>query len=455
MLCLFSIITLGIASSMSTVEKAPLLIGRINPTTYPALTSDIPGTWAFDTMSRRVVEEIIPRVIADNEEELTRPTSSHRSECLLQLNDLISSLKAGSTGILRGIADEGSDVNLWNDIVFNIPEDKRNWLNAPWLITEFYLYRRLAEAFRFFETGYDHFSSQKVKGLLEALPSISDIASRLPTLLKNCEGVEDKKVAIEVAVLTSLWGNKMDLSLWPASSAKTDNDSGIEDSVNRINFGEALNANKPYILDDHLADVVNTLSTCLPNDEQSVVDIVVDNAGYELVSDMLLGHSLLSIGVCNKVRFHTKGMPTFVSDATNGDCSGTLHILSTSEDTDTAALGKQMTEYAENGKFEFIEDLFWCQPQPFWDMPQRIQSRIQDSKMVFVKGDANYRRLLGERDWPMDTPASDILSYWPVPVCALRTFESNNVGCGLNAKQQSVLIDPVKASSYGIIQFKP
>ena len=48
-----------------------------------------------------------------------------------------------------------------------------------------------------------------------------------------------------------------------------------------------------------------------------------------------------------------------------------------------------------------------------------------------MKGDANYRRLLGEREWPLDSPASDILSYWPVPVCALRTFKAE-IGCGIS-----------------------
>jgi hypothetical protein len=57
------------------------------------MKSNIPGTWACDTMSRRVVSDIIPRIIDDNSIELTKPTSSLRSECLLQLNDLIESLK--------------------------------------------------------------------------------------------------------------------------------------------------------------------------------------------------------------------------------------------------------------------------------------------------------------------------------------------------------------------------
>ena len=55
----------------------------------------------------------------------------------------------------------------------------------------------------------------------DALPFVNDIAEQLPTLLS----AEDVSVPLEMAVFTSLWGNKMDLSLWPSKSvsAKDDN----------------------------------------------------------------------------------------------------------------------------------------------------------------------------------------------------------------------------------------
>ena len=51
-------------------------------------------------------------------------------------------------------------------------------------------------------------------GLQDALPFVDDIAEQLPTLLS----AEDVAVPLEMAVFTSLWGNKMDLSLWPSKS---------------------------------------------------------------------------------------------------------------------------------------------------------------------------------------------------------------------------------------------
>ena len=49
------------------------------------------------------------------------------------------------------------------------------------------------------------FLKQKRAGLIDALPFIDEIASGLPDLLAS----EDKAVPLEMAVVTSLWGNKV------------------------------------------------------------------------------------------------------------------------------------------------------------------------------------------------------------------------------------------------------
>ena len=256
--------------SLSTLSgKAPPRLKGSLPEVLPdIMRSDVQGTWAFDTMSRRVVEDILPRIIKDNTDELNRPSSPKRAECFLQLNDLIASLKCGESGFLRGIADSGPDVEIWDSILREVPESERNWLNAPWVVAEFYLYRRIAEAFRYFETGYDMFSAQKVAGLVEAMPSIEEIARRQPALMAS----ESKEVVVTLAVLTSLWGNKVDLSLWPAAEAQvTREGEAAIDNKGRILFGDAIAANEKYILDDKTDEAVAILCSS----EGSVVDIIV------------------------------------------------------------------------------------------------------------------------------------------------------------------------------------
>jgi hypothetical protein len=47
--------------------------------------------------------------------------------------------------------------------------------------------------------------------------------------------------------------------------------------------------------------------------------------------------------------------------------------------------------------------------------------------LVISKGDAHYRRLLGDRHWPYETSFEDILAYYPAPLVALRTLKSELV----------------------------
>jgi len=43
---------------------------------------------------------------------------------------------------------------------------------------------------------------------------------------------------------------------------------------------------------------------------------------------------------------------------------------------------------------------------------------------VIVKGDANYRRLLGDARWPHTTPFAHAIRYFPSPLVVLRTLKA-------------------------------
>jgi uncharacterized protein with ATP-grasp and redox domains len=189
-----------------------------------------------------------------------------------------------------------------------------------------------------------------------------------------------------------------DLSLWP-SKGSSEKDTGDVSDAGNIAFGNAMLKLESFILDDYTQEVVELLQESAGKEGEKTVGIVVDNAGYELVSDLILGHFLLSTGAATKLIFFTKAHPTFISDATNKDCLGTINFLESvktqdGRDTYTSKLASEMRNHLESGKFVFEEDLFWCQPQPFWDMPEALVEQISNFEMVFVKGDANYRYLL-------------------------------------------------------------
>lgn len=443
----------------------------------PKLRSNVKGTWSYDTMSTRIVDSILPRIIEDNSAELSQPTASERAEAFMLLNDLKSSLKCGNEGYLQEIYDKGHDINVWNEeLLGKLEFNERNWLDSPWLISEYYFYRRIASIFGYFETKYDPFVQDKFRGLVSSIDYIEGLSYGY---FRNTEKNEienheiTNKLEIKNAILTSLWGNKLDLSLWPATDAEqeargenidSDNDNykdkGQIETKNTdsgtITFGDALEKLDDFILDNQIDITLDKLSKC--NNDRKVVGIVVDNAGYELVTDLYLGHCLLTHGDVDEVIYMTKGHPTFVSDATTEDSIETIKYLNELDIVKYPSIvkwAKLLESHIESQKFKFIDDCYWCQPFEYWNMPDHIEEIVKSCHITFVKGDANYRRLLGDRQWPLETPSKDILDYWPGNVCALRTFKAE-LGCGITPAKQKFAQDNdanwLTSGRFGVIQ---
>jgi hypothetical protein len=52
---------------------------------------------------------------------------------------------------------------------------------------------------------------------------------------------------------------------------------------------------------------------------------------------------------------------------------------------------------------------------------------LAQARLVIVKGDANYRRLVGDSRWPTTVPATEAIPYFPAPLVALRTLKSDPI----------------------------
>ena len=415
----------------------------------PMILSTTPGTWAYDTMSRRVDKEILQRTYDENIDTFNKPEFA---SILTEFNALRNELQSAATTTMRhlhpptkqkGLSTEQYQQQLeeykqWKDILTPFVDNQDTWLSTPWLVAEFYLYRRLLEATGYFDSSsvgykYDPFVSQKRAGLYTSVTSAESVMAKIESLPKMGSQWKD---GVALAVELALWGNKMDLSLWPVKVKKSEYDDQAEDEENV--FAKVLEAAKENLLHDDTEQLVALCETIRAKGGGNI-DIIVDNAGFELVTDLALADHLIADGVAKCVMFQLKSHPTFVSDAMEKDLLETVEYYASLEESKYPychRAGQRWKKYLEEGKWVCNEDNFWVQGKAMWEMYEPLRSNLTSRcDLAFVKGDANYRRLLGDCSWDFTALFQQVVGvYFPCPVCALRTLKAE-VGCGIDAEQ--------------------
>lgn len=309
-----------------------------------------------------------------------------------------------------------------------IATDELAWHNAEWFFAETYAYRCLIEAVRWHESGRDPFLPKKLEELhSEALWQLVERA------LTPADSAEAE---LRQAVAFDLWANRIDLSY--AASLEQGTDISPED----------------WLVDDRDA-LLSYLGGL--GDSGAVragsVTIIADNAGSELALDLVLADCLLR-HVIDRVIIALKWHPTFVSDATTQDVWTML-----------AEMQKRAPDLADNLISAWQAERLRFLPHPYWnssrflrDLPVDIQFLLKQSCLVIIKGDANYRRTVGDAIWPAHTPFGDVLRYLAVPVLCLRTLKSDPV-VGLPTADTATRLDQIDPQwrvngKRGLAQFK-
>ena len=157
------------------------------------------------------------------------------------------------------------------------------------------------------------------------------------------------------------------------------------------------------------------------------VHFVCDNAGTELAADLCLADWLIQdrgAVVCLQVKYH----PTFVSDATEADVHQIIdRFASVDASLQRRELARRLSAALSGGRLIITPDLFWNSPLSFDKLPDRIRSAFAEAEMIVIKGDMNYRRLLGDKV----VPAADPLQRWapgvPAPTVMLRTMKGDPI----------------------------
>ena len=383
----------------------------------PLLLTSEAGTFAHNTLKVRV-PAILRDMIAAND---------FPADVLHALEALHAELIGGR---IQPLQEESADAIDWNNR--SAPHFGHTWLDVPWYWAEAYFYRRVLEATGYFRPGplcgFDPFGSTKRREWAR------DVApAAVERLLSNLSG--DMETRFEQLLHASLWGNRTDLSYTVAAhlgaTAAPDQE--------RTNL----------LVDDWAAVWAHILAH-----EGGRIGIIADNAGTELLMDAALADFLLSSDLVSEIHLHLKPQPFYVSDAMIPDLAdGTDALIEAGGSA--ARLGRRIDAHVVAGDLHPETHAFYCSSLFFAEMPADLLTALGGLDLVIVKGDANYRRLVGDAHWPPTTSFVETTAHFPAPLVALRTFKSELiVGLAPGQAEQAAAEDPhwLVSGVRGVIQ---
>ncbi|CAK1594875.1 unnamed protein product [Parnassius mnemosyne] len=452
-------------------------------------------------------------------------------------NDLVTNKKYD---LLTVDTPEAKKWNQWIE-----ETDTQNYFLNTWVFTECYVYRRLREGCELTKglQNFDPFDEQKEKSFQNSLEPMCVVAEKLTTMLQT--GDKDKRKADFTTLLKiCLWANKCDLSLSMGEqvslkSNELNNDAnqatalcmGVIDPFQMIlDFKDKVLVDDSGKIYDQVIAKAEAMAKTIagepevqsvsskkgsptaspPAEEETketeetpkipcpskmtipdavMFDIVCDNAGYELFSDLCLAHFLIAQGIVQKVRFHVKKIPWFVSDVTPNDFKYVVESCRTADYKKEMApeikpeapegeapdntprvlnadnlrqLGEAWAKFLEDGTFIVMCDDFWTSPHVYKDMKKydfNLYRKLQFAVAILFKGDLNYRKLLGERNCnPTLGFEAALQGFMPAPLIALRTVKADLI-CGLpkgKFEQLNKLDEKwMEKGDYGVIQYCP
>jgi uncharacterized protein with ATP-grasp and redox domains len=289
----------------------------------------------------------------------------------------------------------------------------RSWYELPWYFAESVWFLKMLFAFGYYEPAgpnrlRDPFEPFKRRELTQPGGGL-EAAGELAPLLAERDGPRGPPV--RELLLASLWGNRMDLSMH---------------SLAREYRGDFRRGHE--LLVDHSLPTVDRLLAA------GRVDVILDNAGPELVCDLLLAARLLAAEGPLRVVLHAKRSPFYVSDARPVDVRNTIRALAEDPTAEVRAAGALLARRLADGRLRVRDHWFWNGPLFFLDLPEDLRAELGAADLVLIKGDANYRRLVGDRHWPPGTPMEPLTASFPAAFAVLRTMKSEIV-VDLSAEQ--------------------
>ncbi|KAI9689593.1 MAG: hypothetical protein M1822_010245 [Bathelium mastoideum] len=344
---------------------------------------------------------------------------------------------------LTALPDDGfEDVAGYNRELEQLGWPK--WQNVGWLFSECYLYRRINTLFTLTRhwKDYDVFARQKMSTFKSSRPAVLELAARYKDLVTQLESksadtasksIEEREEAESILFTEMceicLWGNATDLSLLTNLTY---------DDIQKLQGAKARKAAEANIICNDLPAAFEVLrkARASPGNQGARVDIVLDNAGFELYVDLILAGYLLAANFASCIVLHPKSLPWFVSDVLPKDFSDLLNSmadpkafyetpsedeehketkpqpLSERESEEIGFMFRHWSELHADGKLVIRPNRFWTEGGSYWRLPKTAPSLYEDlkeSELVIFKGDLNYRKLTGDAAWDPTTPFSEAI----------------------------------------------
>ncbi|UUU25636.1 damage-control phosphatase ARMT1 family protein [Streptomyces sp. DSM 40750] len=369
------------------------------PDTAPVIRCDTPGSFPHSVLAERH-----PALIRKVQDATPYGPGQRRA-----LDELLENT-------LHGTVEPPADDDWWD--TWNVRRHAgRSWFSLPFLVAESCFYRQLLRAVGYFGPGpwqgTDPFRPFKLAEL-----DTPEAAAELTALGILAEHpLPDQLKAL---LHGSLWGNRADLGF-------------------RIQTAEENTAADSQLVADDSASLMSLLTGdgtgAGSGPGGRTLCLVADNAGRELIPDLLLIDHLLAHGHFDRAVLHLKPYPYFVSDATTADTLDAVRHLVAAE-TDA---GHRLWSALSDGRLILRAHPFSCAPLPYADMPADLRDDFASAGLTLLKGDLNYRRLVGDRLRPPITPFAEVTAYFPGPVAALRTLKSDVI-VGLTAETEAALV---------------
>ncbi len=352
------------------------------------------NSFASYTLKNRL-PHIIEQIIIDN---------NLKSNEVEELQKLSTEIAMGEIRALNWNND--TDSLQWNSCVE--PYLGKTWFEVPFFFAEMYFYRRVLEAIDYFTACsndvIDPYKARKERELYSALLHVKEYADVLEV---SRASHQDPLKYLEFFLSATLWSNRADLSQLPRD-------------IEIKNYG-VIGSELSSLLINDLSGVSSLIREreCL-----SRLDVILDNSGTELLADLALVCYLLESDLAKSIYLHCKAYPVFVSDATMTDIEFTLDCLKNNSLPQVREWANKLQLLIDQGRLVLCNHKFWTLPLYFQDIPDDLSSRLKSSDLVIVKGDANYRRLVEDRHWPISTPLSDTVAYFPSSCLILRVLKS-------------------------------